>query len=202
MMNILYSMENTLYINITNKCQCDCIFCIRKEFDSVRGNDSLWLDHEPTVPEFINELKKYDLNKFSEVVFCGYGEPLLRIDEVISICKYIRSISSIEIRINTNGLSDFVYNKPTAHLFHGLVDYISISLNAPSAQEYLEITKPPYGLKSFDALLKFAEDCKKYINHVKFSVVDVISEEQIARCKLLAHKMDIQLRVRHMNEDQ
>lgn len=202
MMNILYNMGNTLYINLTNKCQCDCVFCIRKEFDSVRGNDSLWLEHEPSMAEVIDEFKKYDLSKFKEIVFCGYGEPLLRMELVISVCKYIKTISNIKIRINTNGLSDLVYDKPTAHLLYGVIDSISISLNAPSAEEYLEVTNPPYGLKSFNGLLKFAEDCKKYVKQVQFSIVDVISDEQITRCKLLSNKMDIPLRIRHKDEDQ
>nr|WP_072902519.1 TIGR04100 family radical SAM protein [Hathewaya proteolytica] len=201
-MNILYNMGDTLYINITNKCQCNCVFCIRNEYDSVRGNESLWLDHEPEVQEVIEAFKKCDLDKYEHIVFCGYGEPLLKLEKVIEVCKYIRSITNKDIRINTNGLCDLVYNKPTAHLLEGLVDSISISLNAPSAEEYLQISKPPYGLKSFEALLRYAEDCKKYIKEVKFSVVDVISEEQIERCKNLASSMGIPLRVRHKDEDQ
>lgn len=200
MMNILYDIGDALYVNITNKCQCNCTFCVRKESDSVGGNDSLWLDHEPEISEVIDEFKKIDLNKYSQVVFCGYGEPLLRLNEVVEVSKFIRSISDIEIRLNTNGLSDLVHNKPTACMLEGLIDSVSISLNAPSAEEYLKVTNPPYGLKSFDALLKFAEDAKKYIKTVKFSVVDIISEEQIKRCHELSKKMGIPLRVREMIE--
>ena len=110
-MTILYDYEDSLYINLTNKCPCACVFCIRKETDHVGNSDSLWLDHEPTVEEVKKEFKNFDLNKYEEIVFCGYGEPLVRINEVVEVAKYIRSISNIKIRVNTNGLSDLIHNK-------------------------------------------------------------------------------------------
>lgn len=195
-MNILYTIDNVLYINITNKCPCNCVFCIRKEGDSVENSGSLWLEKEPSVEEIINELKKEDLSKYSQIVFCGYGEPLMRINEVIEVCKYIKSVSNIKLRINTNGLSDLIYKKSTAPMLKDVVDCVSISLNAPSKEEYNEISKPIYGLEAFDSLLSFAKEAKKNIKEVKFSVVDVITEDQIERCKEIANSMGIPLRVR------
>lgn len=198
-MTILYDYKESLYVNITNQCPCSCVFCIRKETDHVGNSDSLWLDHEPTVDEIKDEFKKFDLEKYDEIVFCGYGEPLVRINEVIEVSKYIRSISNIKIRINTNGLSDLIHNKKTAILLKDNIDSVSISLNAPNKTKYNEVTRPKFGEKSFDALLSFAEDCKKYIEDVNFSVVDEISDEEIKESQILADKMNIQLRVRHKN---
>ena len=82
-MTILYDYKDSLYINMTNKCPCACVFCIRDETDHVGNSDSLWLDHEPTVEEVKNEFEKFDLDKYDEIVFCGYGEPLVRINEVV-----------------------------------------------------------------------------------------------------------------------
>lgn len=195
-MNILYTIDDILYINITNKCPCNCIFCIRQEGDSVENSGSLWLEKEPSVEEIINELKKEDLSKYSQIVFCGYGEPLMRINEVIDVCKYIKSVSTIKLRINTNGLSDLIYKKSTAPMLKDVVDCVSISLNAPSKEEYNEISKPIYGLEAFDSLLSFAKEAKENIKEVKFSVVDVITEDQIKRCKEIANSMGIPLRVR------
>ena len=163
------------------------------------NSDSLWLDHEPTVDEVKNEFKKFDLANYDEIVFCGYGEPLVRLNEVIEVSKYIRSISDIKIRINTNGLSDLIHNKKTAVLLKDNIDSVSISLNAPNKTRYNEVTKPKFGEKSFDALLDFANDCKKYIEEVNFSVVDEISDEEIKESQDLADKMNIVLRVRHKN---
>lgn len=198
-MTILYDYEDSLYINLTNKCPCACVFCIRKETDHVGNSDSLWLDHEPTVEEVKKEFKNFDLNKYEEIVFCGYGEPLVRINEVVEVAKYIRSISNIKIRVNTNGLSDLIHNKKTAQMLKGNIDVVSISLNAPNKVKYNEVTKPKFGEKSFEALLDFATDCKKYIKEVNFSVVDEINEKEIQESKELAESMNIPLRVRHKN---
>lgn len=198
-MTILYDYKESLYVNITNQCPCSCVFCIRKETDHVGNSDSLWLDHEPTVEEVKEEFKKFNLEKYDEIVFCGYGEPLVRINEVIEIAKYIRSISDLKIRINTNGLSDLIHNKKTAMLLKNNIDSVSISLNAPNKTRYNEVTRPKFGEKSFDALLDFALDCKKYVEEVNFSVVDEISNEEIEESQKLADKMNIVLRVRHKN---
>ena len=198
-MTILYDYEDSLYINLTNKCPCACVFCIRKETDYVGNSDSLWLDHEPTVEEVKKEFKNFDLNKYEEIVFCGYGEPLVRINEVVEVAKYIRSISNIKIRVNTNGLSDLIHNKKTAQMLKDNIDAVSISLNAPNKVKYNEVTKPKFGEKSYEALLDFATDCKKYIKEVNFSVVDEINEKEIQESKELAESMNIPLRVRHKN---
>jgi len=198
-MTILYDYKESLYVNITNKCPCSCVFCIRKETDHVGNSDSLWLDHEPTVEEVKNEFKKFNLENYDEIVFCGYGEPLVRINEVIEIAKYIRSLSDLKIRINTNGLSDLIHNKKTAILLKDKIDSVSISLNAPNKIRYNEVTRPKFGEKSFDALLNFAEDCKEYIEEVNFSVVDEINNDEIEEAQKLAYKMNIVLRVRHKN---
>lgn len=198
-MTILYDYKESLYVNITNKCPCSCVFCIRKETDHVGNSDSLWLDHEPTVEEVKNEFKKFNLENYDEIVFCGYGEPLVRINEVIEISKYIRSISDLKIRINTNGLSDLIHNKKTAILLKDKIDSVSISLNAPNKIRYNEVTRPKFGEKSFDALLNFAKDCKEYIEEVNFSVVDEINNDEIEEAQKLADKMNIVLRVRHKN---
>ena len=120
----------------------------------------------------------------------------MRLDAVLEVCKFIRKNSDMKIRINTNGLSDLIHGKPTAQLLEGRVDTVSVSLNASSKKEYVKLTRPAYGEKAFDAMLKFAQDCKKYVPNVVFTVVDVISEEEIEACRLLAQKTGIPLRVR------
>ena len=196
-MNILYAIDSSLYVNITNQCPCRCTFCIRLESDEVAGSDSLWLDHEPTIEEVKEALKNYNLDNYNEVVFCGYGEPLVRINEVIEISKYIKSISNIKIRVNTNGLSDLIHDKDTAIMLKDTIDSISISLNAPDKEVYNKVTRPKFGEKSFDSMIKFARDCKTYINEVALSVVDEISEEEIEKSQKLADELQIPLRIRN-----
>ncbi|MGN0674222.1 MAG: TatD family nuclease-associated radical SAM protein, partial [Oscillospiraceae bacterium] len=159
------------------------------------GSDSLWLDREPTVDEVIAEFEKYDLSKYSEVVFCGYGEPMERADDVAFIGHYIKDNFGLTVRLNTNGLGDKINGRPTAQLLEGAVDIVSISLNQCSAEKYNAVTRPKWE-DSFEAMISFAADCKNYVPKVMFTVVDVIPMEDISRCKALAMSLGIGLRVR------
>lgn len=196
MQSTLYVYGSSLYVNLTNRCPCNCSFCLRNCQDGVGTANSLWLEHDPTVAEVIADFADYNLADYDEVVFCGYGEPLCALDALLEVCRYIRNISDIHIRLNTNGLGDLINQKPTAPLLEGLVDTVSISLNASTAQDYDQICKPSFGLKSHAAMLKFGQDCTRYVSNVVFSVVDVISPEEIAACKALTQKLGIPLRVR------
>lgn len=197
MMNILYPIEKSLYVNITNQCPCRCIFCIRNDTDEVGNSGSLWLDHEPTVKEVKKALESYNLSDYNEIVFCGYGEPLVKIEEVIEISKYIKSQKDIKIRINTNGLSDLIHKKDTSIMLKDIIDSISISLNAPDKESYNNVTRPKFGEQSFESMLNFAKNCKNNIKEVMFSVVDEISYEQIEKSKELSDALGINLRIRN-----
>ena len=198
-MTLLYAIDISFYVIISNLCCCKCVFCVRDITDSVGGSDSLWLDHEPTIDELKAELEKFNLDEYEEVVFCGYGEPLMRINEVVEFANYIKTKKNIKIRVNTNGLADLIHKKKTAVLLKDAIDAVSISLNAPNEEVYLEVAKPAFGIKSFDAMLSFAKDCKTCIKEVCFSVVDEITDEEIRQSQELADSLDIPLRVRVKN---
>lgn len=114
-MTILYEIGNKLYLNITNKCPCDCTFCIRNNAEGAYGSDSLWLEQDPTAEQTIAELRKKHLNDYSEIIFCGYGEPTEALDVLIAVAEYIKSVTKTPVRLNTNGLSDLINGKLTAH---------------------------------------------------------------------------------------
>ena len=197
MADIVYTYGNSVYMNITNKCPCSCVFCIRSNGDGLGSAESLWLKKDPTLEEIEDEINKFDFSPYSEVVFCGYGEPTQALDNLIASAKYLKSkYPDIKIRINTNGLGNLINKKDTVPAIAEFTDTVSISLNAPNAERYNEISRPKFGIDSFKEILRFAEECKKYIKTVKFSVVDVISPEEIAECQALADKMEIPLRVR------
>ena len=121
----------------------------------------------------------------------------MALENLIAVSKYVRERYPFRIRLNTNGLSDLIHNRSTAEEICKAVDSISISLNMPDAASYNEIVRPAYGEKSFEAMLKFARDCRKYISDVRFTVVDVIGEEKVEQSKVLAEKNGIPLRVRN-----
>lgn len=196
-MTIFYEFGGKLYANITNKCPCACVFCIRKNGDSVGGNDSLWLSHEPDIEEIISAFESFDKTGLHDLVFCGYGEPMSRADVLIEFAKYVRENTDMSIRINTNGLVALIDPAFDIENMRGVIDSVSISLNAPDKNSYLEVTKPKFGIDSFDVMLQFARKAKEIVSDVAFTVVDVITEEQIAACQALSDNMEIPLRVRH-----
>lgn len=196
MMNILYEIGDKLYINLTNKCPCDCVFCIRQNGDGAYGSDSLWLEREPSEEEVISELSKKDLDSYSEIIYCGYGEPTEALQLLLSSAKYIRGKSKTPLRLNTNGLSDIINKQSTAKALAEIIDTISISLNAPDADGYARITRPCFEKGAFDAMLAFASECKKYNENIILTVVDIITAEEIERCKTLSDNLGITLRVR------
>lgn len=196
-MTIFYEFGGKLYANITNKCPCACVFCIRKNGDSVGGNDSLWLSHEPDIEEIISAYEAFDKTGLSDLVFCGYGEPMTRADILIEFAKYVKEHTDMTIRVNTNGLVPLIDPDFDTEKMRGVIDSVSISLNAPDKESYLEVTKPKFGIDSFDVMLQFAKKMKDVVGDVAFTVVDVISEEQISACQELSDNLGIPLRVRH-----
>lgn len=195
-MTILYDVGGKLYINLTNKCPCNCTFCIRHNVDGAYGSDSLWLEHEPSLDEVKEAFSKVDMSKYKEVVFCGYGEPMERVNEVIAVGEFVKAnYGDVTVRLNTNGLGDKIHGVPTAKLLQGAVDIVSISLNSYCKEKYNEVTRPKWD-DAFDAMLAFAADCKAYLPQVIFTVVDVIPPEDISRAKALAMSIGIPLRVR------
>ena len=202
MMTVTYAAGSAIYVNMTNRCPCACTFCLRHNKDHVFDSDSLWLDREPTVNEVCESLDSWDLSKYSEIVFCGYGEPTERLYDLLEVSRYIKSKSNIKIRINTNGLADLIWGKSTAPGLKGLIDSVSISLNATDREEYLKVVRPKFGIESYDAMLKFANDCTSYVPSVVMTVVDVVTTVQEQElCRKIADSVGATLRIRPYVKD-
>ncbi len=197
MMTITYAAGLAIYVNMTNRCPCACTFCLRHNKDHVFDSDSLWLEREPSVQEVCDSIDGWDLTKYKEIVFCGYGEPTERLDDLLEVARYIRTKGNIKTRINTNGLADLIWQESTAHKLAGLIDAVSISLNATNKEEYLQVVRPKFGIDSYDAMLKFTKDCTKYVPSVVMTVVDVVtSAEEQELCRKICESVGAILRVR------
>ena len=197
-MCITYIVEDKLYVNITNKCSNRCEFCIRNNGDGAYGSDSLWLEREPTREEILDSIFSRDLSAFPEIVFCGYGEPTYRLDDAVYVAKEVKEkYPEMKIRINTNGHSDLIWGRDTAHDYEGAFDAVSISLNTPTAEKYQAICHSVYGEKSFDALLQFAGNVKRYVPTVALSAVkETLTSEEIELCKKISADLGVTLRLR------
>ena len=198
-MVITYPVKSGLYVNLTNRCPCACVFCLRQNAPGVFGTDSLWLDREPTVDEVIASIESRNLDDFTELVFCGYGEPTERLDDLLAVARHVKDIRpGMLVRINTNGLSDLIHGEPTAAKLKGLVDTVSISLNTPDPEEYLKMCRPKFGLESWQAMLDFAKSCREYVPNVVMTIVDepVTTPEVQEKCKAITDSLGVRLRIR------
>ena len=196
MADILYVYEGKVYVNLTNRCCCRCTFCIRKNGDGLGSADTLWHETEPDWPAVRKAIDGFDFAGYRELTFCGYGEPVYALDVLLQTAEYMKTIHpDIRLRVNTNGLGNLIWKKDILPQLSRHIDCLSISLNAPDEGKYNQISHPSFD-GAFPALLAFAEKAKEMVPEVKFTVVDVIPEEDIRACQHLADRMGIPLRVR------
>lgn len=190
---IAYKLEDALYLNITNRCTNRCNFCIREKSPGVGGYD-LWLKEEPSTKEIIQALG--DPSGYREVVFCGYGEPLLRPAVVVDVAKYIKeNFPGTTIRINTNGQANLIQGEDITPKLEGLIDIVSISLNAENADKYIKICNPEYGEEAYFSLLEFARKCKNHVPKVILTVVNIPGID-IKKCRDIAIELEVEFRIR------
>lgn len=192
-----YELDGNLYVNLTNKCTNDCAFCVRNEKASYYGY-KLWLDKEPTAEEVVAQIP--DVKKYREIVFCGFGEPTIRLAELLRVADYVKSRGGVT-RLNTNGQGNLIHKRDITAELAGKVDKINVSLNEADEDSYETLCKPAFGKAAFGALQDFARGCKKNGIDVWFSVVDCIGGQKIAKCRKIAESCGVPLRVREMITD-
>lgn len=196
-MTILYPLYGNLYVNMTNRCPCACTFCLRQNGEELNGSGSLWLEREPTVEEVKAEFDKFPPDTYQDLVFCGYGEPTERLEDLLEVAAYAKEKFGKKIRVNTNGLANLMYGKDVTPMFEGKVDAISISLNTPDPVKYLELTRNKFGIGSFEAMLKFAGDVKRYVPSVTMTTVaTTITGEEEDQCRKICEGLGVSYRIR------
>ncbi len=188
----VYEYGSGLYVNLTNRCNNNCAFCLRHTNQGV-GSHRLWLEHEPTAEQVIEKMQ--DLSAYEEVVFCGFGEPTLAWETLKQIAAYVKQQGK-PVRVNTNGLGNLANGRDITPEAEGLVDTFSISLNAATPEAYQELCHSQYGLQALSALLEFAKLASRCVPHVVFTVVDSIGPEEIEKSRELAQRCGAKLRVR------
>lgn len=196
--DVFYEYGGGLYANLTNKCPCRCEFCIRDMVGALGGADSLWLRREPTLEEIKELLGEWDLNEFDELVFCGYGEPTERLEDLLATARYAKSLSpALRVRINTNGLSDLINKRDTTEDLRGIIDAVSISLNAKGPEEYLALCHSRFGIDSFDAIIDYTRRVKEVVPDVTMSIVGGTIPRQDERpCREIAESLGVKFRIR------
>lgn len=194
-----YRVGDGIYLNLTNRCTNRCTFCIRNNGDGAYGSDSLWLNHEPSAEEVLAAVQDLlgEGGTCKEFVFCGYGEPTMRMDVLLQVAAKLKATYSLPIRLNTNGQAMLYGAADSIPRFAGLLDCVSVSLNAPDAADYVALCKPEAGEKAFDAMLAFTEECTKYVPNVVMTVVgETLDKYRLTLCHAVARRCGATLRVR------
>mgnify|MGYP000887669231 CR=1 FL=1 len=189
-----YFVEGKPYFNITNKCSNNCNFCIRNDRKTMEGQ-VLWLKNQtPDADSVIAQIPS-DINFCQEFTFCGFGEPTYNLTAYLKVAKYLKERKG-KVRLNTNGQSDLINKRPTAKDICAVTDTVSISLNESTAKDYQQLCNSVFGENAFEAVIKFAAECKKYGAQVIMSIVDVIGEQKIKQCQKICDEIGVKLRVR------
>ncbi len=193
---IAYPIRNALYLNITNRCSLACRFCTKAIDFEVKGH-YLKLEREPSVQEVLDAIG--DPNAYEEIVFCGYGEPTLRIDVVEEVARALKKRGVRRIRLNTDGLASLVHGRDIPSELAGLIDAVSVSLNAPEAKAYVGICPSKHGEAAYKAVCAFITDAKRFIPEVVASIVAMPGVD-VEACRKKAAQLGVELRVReYMN---
>lgn len=198
---LAYLLDGKIYINLTNRCTNSCIFCLRNDKDDVCGKN-MWLDSENfSARDVISQLSELPIS--SEITFCGYGEPMLKLDILKEVAKYIKEkYPNVKIRINTNGHANFVYKRNVCEELKGLIDTISVSLNGVDEKEYNELSQP-----SFEGAYGEVKKFIKASSDAGIKTVATIVEGykgrhiDIEKCKKIANELGANLRVREWIEN-
>ena len=197
---ITYIVGNGLYVNMTNRCTCDCDFCLRKSINAVGDAESLWLDCEPSREEVWDSIAARDLTKFNELVFCGFGEPLIRADDLFWVAQRVKQTApTLPIRVNTNGHANIIAKCDITPNMAGIIDRLSISLNRSDAEKYNHHMRPVFGAESFNGLLDFTEKARSYVPEITLTVLDSLTSEEIADCRKIAERLSVGFRIRVTN---
>ena len=201
--NLVYLLDGKIYINLTNLCTNDCIFCIRRLKDDVVGAD-MWLKNEKiTSKDVIAQLEKVSDKISKGVTFCGYGEPTIKVDLIKEVSKYIKeNYPNTKIRVNTNGHGNFINKRNIIEDLKGLVDEFSISLNAQDENLYNELSQPKID-NAYEEVKKFATNSVKAGIKTTLSVVTGYKNYDIDvdKCEKIAQEIGANFRNREWIEN-
>ncbi len=192
---IVYKIRNTLYVNVTRECSNLCTFCPRLEDPTVQGY-YLGIDNDPEVAEIVAAIGD---QRPDEVVLCGFGEPTMRLDTVKGVAAEMKK-RGLKVRLNTNGQGSLINRRDIVPELVGLIDTVSISLNAPDKESYNKLCLPSDKENAFPALLEFATRCRDLLTETVVSAVGPIEGIDLDAVKMLAEEtLKVKFRLRPFN---
>ena len=165
--------------------------------DKVGESDVLWLEREPSADEVIEEFKKRDLSQFTEIVFCGFGEPTCALPVLLEVAGWLKKNTDLPLRINTNGQGSLIAGRDISGELAECIDTVSVSLNHPDPVEYQKLVRSVYGDKAYPGMIDFAKKCsEKGIKVVMTTVDTTISHEDEEKCRKICEDIGAVYRIR------
>ncbi|MBN3033398.1 MAG: radical SAM protein [Candidatus Saganbacteria bacterium] len=203
MSDIVYQAGNSLYLNITNRCTNQCPFCVRYKSRKFNRKHLLWLEKEPAAEELL--AAGGDISKYKQIVFCGYGEPTIRLDIIKAVAAELKSKiknkkSKTMVRLDTNGHGNLFWGRNILPELKGLIDSVSVSLNAADAATYDKLCHSAYGPAAYPAVIDFIKEAKKHIPEVEASIVDLPAVDK-KKARALAAGLGVKFRIRPYYEE-
>ncbi|MEJ2405122.1 MAG: TatD family nuclease-associated radical SAM protein [Candidatus Thiodiazotropha sp.] len=193
---ISYQIDNNLYLSITDRCTLECAFCPKTLGDmTVKGYD-LSFDHRPTAEEIIASID--DPTRYDEVVFCGYGEPTMRLNVLLEVARHVKKLGG-RVRVNTDGLSNLVHKHDTLPELGECVDALSVSLNGQNREVYDRHCRPNLP-GSYEAMLDFLARAPEFIADVTATAIDGLEGVDIPACEAIAKRLGVKFRRRMLNQ--
>lgn len=193
--NVVYWMGSNLYLNITNRCSNDCYFCFKRYWRGI-GGFNLRLTHEPSASEVVRELlTRIHRGRWREAVFCGFGEPTIRLDCILKVTRWIKDHSNLNVRIDTNG-HGYLLNprrEVVRELKEAGVDDVSVSLNGHDKETYNKVCKPAFA-DAYGGVLEFIRKAKILLD-VEVTAVG-IPEIDVLKIETLASQLGVKFRLR------
>lgn len=189
---IAYTIGDKLYLNVTDRCTLRCAFCPKHNGSRRVHEYDLTLEHRPEAEEIIAAIG--DPSVYREVVFCGYGEPTLRLKLVLEVAEYIKSHGG-KVRINTDGLANLAHKHNVLPEMAGRVDALSVSLNAQNAEVYDRHCQPTLR-GSYEAVLDFLREAPRYVPEVTATAIDGLEGVDAEACRALAERLGVRFRRR------
>jgi len=194
---IAYELHGNCYLNITDHCTLRCAFCpkFNKTFE-VQGYD-LRLKYEPSVDEILAAVG--DPSRYKEIVFCGLGEPTLRLDVLLQVAAQLKR-QGAKIRLNSDGLASLVHGRDVTPELAGLVDALSISMNAQNGAVYNRHCRPKKEYPgAYQAMLEFAGKAKAFVPSVTLTAIDGLEGVDVEACSKIAAELGVQFRGRKLD---
>jgi TatD DNase family protein len=187
-----YTLRDNRYLNITNRCSLRCAFCPKFNGEWTVQNYPLRLNHDPTLEEIVTAAGNPE--DYREIVFCGLGEPTLRLYTLLEVATRLRHRAK-RIRINTDGLANLVYGRDVTPDMEGLIDALSVSLNAQNAEIYNRHCRPKLP-GSYEAMLDFVKCAREFVPEITLTAIDGLSGVDIAACEKIAQRLGVGFRRR------